>query len=246
MTGSITGMITKPIETYQDERRRRAWEVEKQRRDMAGGEISRDTPFDDRLSVISNTSGKSTGEKKSSMAGRMVGASAKSVGMIGTAATKGMLVDIPLAITEGMRSVPKHLGTEVRNHGRVTDAKSGAVVAGKTLAWGFVDGLSDLVMEPVRGAGKRGAVGAFKGFGKGAASLVANSGAGMFGLLAYPSAGIAKSLRSAVHSGTRKTVEKERLAEGRWLMSGQGQGHTALGMDSEEILASFKRLQTLG
>lgn len=245
MTGSITGMVTKPIEEYHDEKRRRARELEKQEREDGDLETSQDASLDDRLPVMSASSGKSKGKKKPSMAGQVVGASAKSVGMIGPTAAKGMLVDIPLAITEGMRSVPRHLGTDVRDHGRVTDAKSGAVVAGKTFAWGFVDGLSDLVIEPVRGSGKEGAVGAFKGFGKGAASLVAKSGAGMFGLLAYPSAGIAKSLRSAVHSGTRKAVAKERLAEGQWLVRGQGQGHAALEVDSEGIVASFNRLQSL-
>lgn len=241
MTGSITGMVTKPIGKYHDEKQRRARELHN-----GSGAVSQDGTLDDRLSITSANSGNSKGKERSSMAGQVVGASAKSVGMIGTTAAKGMLVDIPLAITEGMRSVPRHFGTEVRDHGRVTDAKSGAVVAGKTFAWGFVDGLSDLVMEPVRGASKGGAVGAFTGFGKGAASLVTKSGAGMFGLLAYPSAGIAKSLRSAVHSGTRKTVEKERLVEGQWLMNGRGQGCAVLEMDSEEVLASFNRLRSLG
>lgn len=243
MTGSITGMVTKPIEKYQDEKRRRARQMEKEEPDGGNGGVVGDGTLDDRLSVLSGSSGKSKGKKKSAMAGQVIGASAKSVGMIGPAAAKGMLVDIPLAITEGMRSVPRHFGTEIRDHGRVTDAKSGAVVAGKTFAWGFVDGLSDLVMEPVRGAGKEGAIGAFKGLGKGAASLVTKSGAGMFGLLAYPSAGIAKSLRSAVHSGTRKTIAVERLVEGQWLV--KGQGHAVLQMDSKEIIASFNRLRSL-
>lgn len=244
MTGSITGMITKPIEEYHDEKRRRAREVKEQEGDGArSGEASRDLSLDDRLSITSASSGKSQGKKHSSMTSRVVGASAKSIGMIAPTYVKGTLVDIPLAFTEGMRSVPRHLGTEVRDHGRVTDAKSGAVVAGKTFAWGFVDGLSDLIMEPVRGASRDGTVGAFKGMGKGAASLVAKSGAGMFGLLAYPSAGIAKSLRSAVYSGTRKTVAKERLVEGQWLM--QGQGHAALDVDSDGIIASFYRVRDI-
>ncbi|KAH8749750.1 UDP-glucose,sterol transferase [Diaporthe sp. PMI_573] len=244
MTGNITGMVTKPMEEYHDEKRRRARELEKQERDGGSSETSRDKSSDDRLSVTSASSGKSQGKKHPSMAGRVVGASAKSIGMIGPNSAKGMLVDIPLAMTEGLRSVTGHFGTQVRDHGRVTDAKSGAVVAGKTFAWGFVDGLSDLVMEPVRGAGKDGAVGAFKGIGKGAASLVAKSGAGMFGLFAYPSAGIAKSLRSAVYSGTRKTVAKERLVEGQWLMKGQA-GDAALDTDAEEIIATFYRLRAL-
>lgn len=243
MTGSITGMVTKPIEEYHDEKRRRARELRNKEREDSSGAVYPDGILDDRLSVTSGSSEQGKRAKQSSMTGRVVGASAKSVGMIGQTAAKGILVDIPLAITEGMRSVPRHFGTEVRSHGPVTDAKSGAVVAGKTFAWGFADGLSDLVMEPVRGAGKDGAVGAVKGLGKGAASLVAKSGAGMFGLLAYPSAGIAKSLRSAMHSGTRRMVAKERLVEGEWLV--KGRGSAALEMDPAQIVASFKRLQSL-
>lgn len=64
----------------------------------------------------------------------MAGASAKSAGKIGQTATKGMLVDIPLAITEGLKSVPQLYGGNVCNHGPVTDAKSGMVVAGKPFA----------------------------------------------------------------------------------------------------------------
>ncbi|KAF6843733.1 UDP-glucose,sterol transferase [Colletotrichum musicola] len=240
MTGSITGMVTKPMEVYHDEKRRRARELKTQGKDGSSSQGSREGSIDERLSVVSTGSGKSKGKKQPSMAGHMAGASAKSIGMIGPTAAKGMLVDIPLAITEGLRSVPKHYGSEVRDHGPVTDAKSGAIVAGKTFAWGFVDGLSDLVMEPVRGAGKEGPVGALKGFGKGATSLVTKSGAGMFGLFAYPSAGIAKSLRSSVHSGTRKKIAMERVSEGQWLVK----DHAAFEVDSGEILAAFSRLRS--
>ncbi|KAH0429103.1 hypothetical protein CcaCcLH18_08600 [Colletotrichum camelliae] len=238
MTGSITGMVTKPIEAFHDEKRRRARELRRHEAASASGQVPKDAPSEDGLSVISASSGTSKGKSQPSMAGKVAGASAKSIGMIAPNAAKGMLVDIPLAIIEGMRSVPKHFGTIIRDHGLVTDAKSGVVVAGKTFAFGFVDGLSDVVMEPVRGAEKQGAVGALKGFGKGAASLVVKSGAGMFGLFAYPSAGIVKSLRSAVHTGTRKEIAQERHAEGQWLVN----GNKALVMDSGETLAWFNRL----
>lgn len=173
------------------------------------------------------------------MAGKVAGASAKSIGMLGPTAAKGMLVDFPLAITEGLRAVPQHFGTKTRNHGPVTDSKSGAVVAGKTFAWGFVDGLSDLVMEPVRGAAKEGAMGAVKGAGKGAVSLVAKSGAGMFGLFAYPSAGIAKSLRAATHGGTRKRIGQAKREEGRWLLESEKTAQVV----GEDLVGRFEQLK---
>jgi hypothetical protein len=159
--------------------------------------------------------------------------------MMGPIAAKGMLVDFPLAITEGLKTVPQHFGTRDRNHGPVTDAKSGAVVAGKTFAWGFVDGLSDLVMEPVRGAGSGGALGAVKGVGKGAVSLVTKSGAGMFGLFAYPSAGIAKSIRTAAHGGTRKAVASAKHAEGQWLLS----NGLPPGLAADDLVGRFHELR---
>lgn len=138
--------------------------------------------------------------------------------MFAPKALKGMTVDIPLALTDGLKNVPRVYGDTVRDHGPVTGFKSGATVAGKTFAWGFVDGLSDVVVKPYQGAQKEGAKGAAKGLGKGLVSLTTKTGAGMFGLVGYTSAGIAKSLRTAVYSKTRKSIAAARHAEGRWLI----------------------------
>ena len=56
------------------------------------------------------------------------------------------------------------------------------------------------------------------GLGKGISNMVTKSGAGMFGLFGYTSAGIAKSLRTAVYTKTRKSIAEVRHAEGRWLV----------------------------
>ncbi|KAH6840590.1 hypothetical protein B0I37DRAFT_347054 [Chaetomium sp. MPI-CAGE-AT-0009] len=244
MTDSITGLVTKPVDEYRQELRRREREQKREltrqgtRSDDTLGVDGRSSPAGSHTSGVASTddSGK---RNPRSMAGTVAGASAKSIGMLAPTAAKGMLVDIPLAITEGMKTIPQHFGTKVRDHGPVTDAKSGAAVAGKTFAWGFVDGLSDLVMEPVRGASSEGALGAVKGMGKGAASLVAKSGAGMFGLFAYPSAGIAKSLRAAVYTGTRKVLAKAKHAEGQWLLrKGLPPGFTG-----DELANRFRELR---
>jgi len=60
---------------------------------------------------------------------------AKSVGlgfgrMMG-ALPKATLVDMPLGLSEGLRRMPALVGDDVRDNGRVTDWKSGGVVAGK-------------------------------------------------------------------------------------------------------------------
>lgn len=48
-----------------------------------------------------------------------------------TAVVKGSLVDFPLALADGLKNVPRLYGEEVRDHGPVTDWKSGGTVAAK-------------------------------------------------------------------------------------------------------------------
>jgi hypothetical protein len=52
------------------------------------------------------------------------------VGLAGTL-TKASLVDIPMALTEGLHQAPALYGEKPRDHGGVTDWKSGSTVAGK-------------------------------------------------------------------------------------------------------------------
>ncbi|EEU35053.1 uncharacterized protein NECHADRAFT_44809 [Fusarium vanettenii 77-13-4] len=210
VAGSMVGIVTKPVEDLSQ-----------------------------RASYDSAQPGPST-EHSSSLAGRMAGASAKSFGKIGSTALKGMVVDVPMAVTEGMRTAPRLYGSNVRDHGPVTDAKSGMIVGGKTLAWGFIDGISDVVMEPYKGAKKEGALGAVKGIGKGAMNLVTKSGAGMFGVLAYPSAGITKSLRTAVHSSTRKAITQALHEEGRWMANNTRRD----GVDVSVVVNKFKSISS--
>ncbi|CZR37590.1 uncharacterized protein FPRO_07219 [Fusarium proliferatum ET1] len=214
MAGNITGIFTKPAEEYRDDQKRRAGEL-KYTQGRGSPYLQERSSDKDNLSVerLSNDSVRPRSAHSGHLAGRMAGASAKSAGKIGQTVTKGMLVDFPLAITEGLKSVPHLYGGNIRNHGPVKDAKSDMVVAGKTFAWGFIDGLSDVVVQPYKGAKKEGALGAAKGLGKGAMSLVTKSGAGMFGLFAYPSPGISKSLRTATHGSIRKKIAGERRAE---------------------------------
>ncbi|KAI7762941.1 hypothetical protein LZL87_013432 [Fusarium oxysporum] len=80
---------------------------------------------------------------------------------------KGLLLDLPYAVTEGMRNAPKLYGGKAYDPGAVTDWKSGGIAAGKNFAHGMVEGIGGIVMEPVRGAKKEGAAGAAKGVGIG-------------------------------------------------------------------------------
>ncbi|KFA78846.1 hypothetical protein S40288_09898 [Stachybotrys chartarum IBT 40288] len=69
---------------------------------------------------------------------------------------KGMLLDVPLAATEGMLNATRLYNGEVYNPGTVTDWKSGGIVAGKNFTHGMVDALGGLVMRPIRGARQEG------------------------------------------------------------------------------------------
>jgi hypothetical protein len=70
-------------------------------------------------------------------------------------------------------------------------------------------------------------------------NLVTKSGAGMFGLFAYPTAGISKSLRTATHSSTRRKIAEERRAEGIWMVK----SGTGVQVDCSKVLEDFERLK---
>lgn len=71
-------------------------------------------------------------EKNGGLLGlKMAASSAKSVGMFNLNLFKGTMVDLPMAVTEGLNATPKLYGEKVVDHGVVSDWKSGAKVAGK-------------------------------------------------------------------------------------------------------------------
>ncbi|XPS77336.1 hypothetical protein M3J09_009362 [Ascochyta lentis] len=233
---SVTGVFTKPYTEYRDDRDRRAYE-ESNIEALKVANI--DTKTADKGKVDSDDpSIHPSTRRKPISAGRLAGASGMSIAMFAPKALKGMTVDIPLALTDGLKNVPRAYGDTIRDHGPVTDFKSGATVAGKTFAWGFIDGISDVVMKPYQGAQKEGVKGAAKGLGKGLVNMTTKTGAGMLGLMGYTSAGIAKSLRTAVYATTRKSIVDARHAEGRWLIE---QGRYGV----EEIASITSRFEAL-
>ncbi|GME63925.1 hypothetical protein C8J57DRAFT_1469696 [Neofusicoccum parvum] len=111
------------------------------------------------------TTDRGEGPSNRNTAAAMAAASGKSLGRFFGAYGRGTFVDIPLALTEGLRAVPTYWGEEVRDHGKVDGWRSGAVVAGKTFAYGVGEGLTDVFVQPYVGARREGAVGAVKGLG---------------------------------------------------------------------------------
>lgn len=190
------------------QRPRRASEVTLER-PMADGLIS------DTASVSSHNTNASVSRGR--LAAKMAAASGKSLGRFPTAYTKGFLVDIPLATAEGFRMMPRLWGQEVKDYGQVINWKTGAALAGKSLVRGIGDGLFDVAMLPVTGGREEGAWGAVKGAAKGTVSLATKTVAGTVGIVAYSGLGISRSLHSALHGATGKSVEDAQKDEGQWL-----------------------------
>ncbi|KAH8688353.1 hypothetical protein BGZ61DRAFT_533137 [Ilyonectria robusta] len=140
------------------------------------------------------------------------GAAGKGFVGMGGAVTKGMLVDVPLALTEGLRNTPRLYGDHVEDHGKVKDWKSGGVVAAKSFGSGFYHGITGVVTKPMEGAKAEGTIGLLKGVGKGSLGLITKPGSAMFGLLAYPAEGIYKSIKTATSGAVKRAIEKGRAA----------------------------------
>ncbi|PQE06972.1 sterol glucosyltransferase protein [Rutstroemia sp. NJR-2017a BBW] len=160
----------------------------------------------------------SHGSGKLKSARAMAGASANSAGKLLVRSSKGVLVDIPLAATEGLRAVPRLYQRRGADLGEVKDLKSGVVVAGKNFGYGIYEGFTDIFIETYHGKKKDGAMGAAKGLGKGLVSFATKTSSGVVGLIAYPGQGAAKSIYASVKSSRRKCIVEAKLLEGKWLI----------------------------
>ncbi|KAF1836743.1 sterol glucosyltransferase [Decorospora gaudefroyi] len=172
------------------------------------------------------------------VAGRMAGGVAKGFGKFVGALYKGVIVDLPLATTEGFRNVPRLYGEEVKDHGEVTGAVSGFQVGGRNFVHGLADGFTDPFRQTYEGGKKEGAVGYAKGFGKGMAGFVTKTSAAAVGVVAYPGDGIVKSLKYMAKSGTRKRVRAAKLVESGWVC-----GKSEADIDVLELVREFERIR---
>jgi hypothetical protein len=240
LTSCLTGMVTKPVEEHQERCRQQARAdelaalIEKHRQKLAD-------VYNDKASVhsgVSTVSRRAVPDRTTS-GGRVALASAKSIGTFAPKALSAMLVDIPVSLADGFKAIPSQYGDSMPDTGKVTGAGSGFAVAGKTFAWGMIGGLSDFVVQPYKEVKKSGVRGLPNGIGKGTVGLISKSGAGMTGLFAYSTQGIAKSLRTATHSRSRKSIEAERSFEGQWLVLRRQ-------MDESEVNALVDAFDAMG
>lgn len=159
---------------------------------------------------------------------------AKAGGKIGKVGLKSPM-DFTMSLAQGFHNAPKLYGdTTVRKPTRVTDLQSGLSAAGKEFGYGFYDGITGLVTQPIKGAQKEGAAGLVKGLAKGAFGLVLKPGASIWGLPGYTFKGIYMELTKRLGSSTQNYIIAARTAQGyeEWKQSGTG--------ERERIVATWK------
>ncbi|CAG7935206.1 unnamed protein product [Penicillium olsonii] len=207
------------------------------------GEIT--GPSNERSPSVSSTGASSmvttNSERQSRLktTGVAMAASAKSLGKAVGHSYKGMLIDMPLAASEGLRAVPRLYGDEVQDHGDIRDWKSGAMFAGKNFAHGMTGGFTGLFTQPYKGGQKEGAKGVMKGLAKGTLEMGTKVSSAALGLVAYPAHGMMKSMYTATHSGTRKRILEARKREGKYL-----EEHTEKGRVGRQVaLRKFEAQQ---
>lgn len=161
-------------------------------------------------SEVAESSSRTTKSEYALSTAKYVGASAGTIPKLLGVMTKGVCVDLPVAVTEGLRATPKLHGETVKNHEPITDWKSGLRVAGKDCAIGVGTGLADMFVQPYIGARKHGVRGFATGIAKGAMGTATKTGSAVMGLYAHPAQGIWRSIHTASHSSTEKGIMSAR------------------------------------
>ncbi|EIW85621.1 glycosyltransferase family 1 protein [Coniophora puteana RWD-64-598 SS2] len=154
-----------------------------------------------------------------------------------TKAIPAGVMDIILSIHEGLHNAPKLYGSDVRKKGDVSDFSSGLKEAGKGFFYGYYDGITGLVREPVQGAKKEGFLGAIKGSARSFVNVNMRPAAGAIGLVANPAQGAWKSLRKMWHSDARQPQRETRVYEGQQAVGGAAPG------ERERVVRAFEGMK---
>ncbi|RDW75118.1 hypothetical protein BP6252_06260 [Coleophoma cylindrospora] len=154
-------------------------------------------------------------------------ATSASLGKFGSALIKTG-IDLPLAFADGFRDVPRLYGQKVRDHGPISDWKTGGVVGGKALAYGMYDGYAGLFKDPYKGAKKEGAAGFAKGVATGVAGFMTKNANAIFGFVAYPALGLYRSFEGRESTEAQTMILMAQKEYGSYL------AHTE-SVDKEEV-----------
>ncbi|PQE06092.1 glycosyltransferase family 1 protein [Rutstroemia sp. NJR-2017a BBW] len=147
-------------------------------------------------------------------------------------------IDLSMSITEGFHNAPKLWGDDtVRPPQKVSDLKSGAKAVGKEFAFGWYDGVTGLVTQPLKGAQKEGASGLLKGIGKGIGGFLTKPGAALFGIPSYMMKGVHKEVQKLFGSSVQNYIIASRTAQGyeEWLQSSDA--------EKQDVIVRWKLIQ---
>ena len=124
-------------------------------------------------------------------------------------------MDFTLSLAKGFHNAPKLYGdTTVRKQEKITDFQSGVRVAAKEFGFGFFDGITGMVTQPIAGAKKEGAAGFFKGAAKGIGGVILKPGAAVWGLTGYTAKGIYAEIAKHFGSSVGNYIIAARTAQG--------------------------------
>ncbi|KDQ59788.1 glycosyltransferase family 1 protein [Jaapia argillacea MUCL 33604] len=147
------------------------------------------------------------------------------------------IFNIVTSVHEGIQNAPKLYGSKVRESGKVTDFKSGVKEAGKGFFYGYYDGITGLVREPVEGARTGGFLGAIKGSARSFVNATVKPAGGALSLVALPLQGTLMSLQGALGHGPDRQRMETRVAEGQTELKTSSEG------ERKGILMKFDQLK---
>jgi hypothetical protein len=248
MADAAVGIFVKPYEQYKRGRldtksshatntERGATQPSRASQDDSASLLPKHSNAPQRKADIINTS---TAKKVNlNTVGAMAASSATSFGKVFVEFSKGALVDIPVAAADGLRAVPQLYDHTVEDYGKVTDWKSGVVVATKNFGHGMYEGFTDIFVQTYHGKKKEGSAGVTKGLAKGLVGMTLKTTAGVVGLVAYPAQGVSKSIRRAMRSTTKTRIADAIFAEGEWLAKTEA----ASLVDHALLIAEFETMK---
>ncbi|XP_044715403.1 sterol 3-beta-glucosyltransferase UGT80A2 [Hirsutella rhossiliensis] len=175
-------------------------------------------PGTSQLPLVDLSATVTSGSEDSSPLGVSVGAAVGAGRNVGRAVSTGVKspMNFCLGLAKGFRNVPRLYNDDtIRPVEKVTDLSSGIRIAGKELGYGFFDGIAGLVTQPIRGAGKEGAGGFVKGFGKGIGGLITKPAAGIWGVPAYMMQGVHAQVSKLFTRSVQNYIMTSRAIQGQ-------------------------------
>ncbi|KIM93473.1 hypothetical protein OIDMADRAFT_65034, partial [Oidiodendron maius Zn] len=124
-------------------------------------------------------------------------------------------MDLSSSIAQGFHNAPKLYGDRtVRRTDNITGLNSGVKAAGKDLIFGFYDGVSGLIAQPVRGAKENGFAGLLSGVVKGVGGLLLKPTASIAGVPADTIVGIYRQLEKSTDFCLQTHLTVSRVSQG--------------------------------